>query len=417
PHKEPLAEADETEQQASTSQESQTQFKGDNSKPKNSGKFRGKLRKYNEEYLQFEFIENTANDELRPQCVLCCDVLSNGSMKPAKLQRHLKRKHPESVNKSELTKRENVIERVASGNEKAALASFQTAELIVKSEKCHTIAEDLLLPAAQIMCKTMIGDSAAKQLHVIPLSNNTIKRRVTDLSLNSEHTLILRLQISKMFAIQFDESTDISNKAILLVFVLYDYDSEIHEDFLCLRELMRTTADCVFNALNDFFTESNIHTDGAHAMLGKLTGLVARVKSVALNITWTHCCIHREAIACKKCLHYYNQPWTKFPINSRVFLAICEEVGNEHVQLLLHTEQFWIKINSDFNEFSEKAIKYLIPFRTTYLCEQTFSVYVLLKSKQRNRLDAASDIRLKISNIRRDLRKIMMEKPVFHSSH
>lgn len=41
--------------------------------------------KYNEKYLQFGFIENTANNELRPQCVLCLEVLSNESMKPAKL--------------------------------------------------------------------------------------------------------------------------------------------------------------------------------------------------------------------------------------------------------------------------------------------------------------------------------------------
>ncbi|KAH1015692.1 hypothetical protein HUJ04_007036 [Dendroctonus ponderosae] len=89
-----------------------------------------------------------------------------------------------------------------------------------------------------------------------------------------------RLQICKMFAIQLDESTDISSKAIF-----YDYDSEIHEDFLCLRELMRTTTDCVFNALNYFLLNpSNIHwdncvglsADGAHAMLRKLTGLLAR---------------------------------------------------------------------------------------------------------------------------------------------
>lgn len=48
-------------------------------------------------------------------------------------------------------------------------------------------------------------------------------------------------------------------------------------------------AHCVFNALNIFFTEPNIQwdkciglsTDGARSMSGKLTGLMARVKSVA----------------------------------------------------------------------------------------------------------------------------------------
>ena len=38
-----------------------------------------KLRRYNEAYLQFGF---TFTADLRPECVVCAEVLANNSMKP-----------------------------------------------------------------------------------------------------------------------------------------------------------------------------------------------------------------------------------------------------------------------------------------------------------------------------------------------
>jgi len=47
---------------------------------------------------------------------------------------------------------------------------------------------------------------------------------------------------------------------------------------------------------------------------------------------------------------------------------------------------FWAHLQADFPELSEKAMKILMPFVTTYLCEKSFSVLVYLKNKYRNRL-------------------------------
>jgi len=51
------------------------------------------IRKYSEDYLSqgfsFVMIENVP----RPECVVCGEVLSNGSMKPSLLTRHLNTKH------------------------------------------------------------------------------------------------------------------------------------------------------------------------------------------------------------------------------------------------------------------------------------------------------------------------------------
>ena len=58
-----------------------------------------KIRKNYEEYLSCGFICRGSEDEQKPQCVLCSEILSTESMKPAKLRRHFETKHKEHTNK------------------------------------------------------------------------------------------------------------------------------------------------------------------------------------------------------------------------------------------------------------------------------------------------------------------------------
>lgn len=48
-------------------------------------------------------------------------------------------------------------------------------------EKPHTIGAELILPAAIEIVETIFGDHYAKQLHSIPLSNDTVARRIGDI--------------------------------------------------------------------------------------------------------------------------------------------------------------------------------------------------------------------------------------------
>lgn len=277
-----------------------------------------KIRKYNSEYLQLGFTFVGPEDEPRPQCVICLELLSNECMKPAKLRRHLETKHQEYKSKSleffkiklgELKRSQNVIKsQTHNVNENATLASYEVAQLVAKSGKAHTIAEELILPAAVAICKRMLGDSAAKLVSSVPLSNNTIQRRISDLSENIEETLFVRICMSDMFALQIDESTDISRKATMLVFVRFIWENQLFEDFLFSCELMHTQGEDVFNAIDQFFSKHGINwekcvgitTDGAASMSGYKTGLLARVRAVAPHMKWTHCCIHREALVAKR---------------------------------------------------------------------------------------------------------------------
>ena len=60
---------------------------------------RKQIFSYNEDFLNFGFTSVEVNGEVRPQCVLCLQVLAHSSLKEAKLQRHLKSKHEKYLGK------------------------------------------------------------------------------------------------------------------------------------------------------------------------------------------------------------------------------------------------------------------------------------------------------------------------------
>ncbi|CAI6358779.1 unnamed protein product [Macrosiphum euphorbiae] len=59
----------------------------------NPMKIRKCVRKYDPEYINIGFTAIDVSNEPRPQCVICFEILSNQSMKPSLLNRHLSTKH------------------------------------------------------------------------------------------------------------------------------------------------------------------------------------------------------------------------------------------------------------------------------------------------------------------------------------
>ena len=82
----------------------------------------------------------------------------------------------------------------------------------------------------------------AKKLFTVPLSNNTVNRRII-------------LEMASDILNQVDKSTDVSNAALLLVFVRYSWGGTLQEDMLFCGDLPnRTTAQECFRCLDEFFT-------------------------------------------------------------------------------------------------------------------------------------------------------------------
>jgi len=161
-------------------------------------------------------------------------------------------------------------------------------------------------------CNEVLGQSAARKIKDIPLSNDTVERRISDMAEDTEMQLIEKMKKSKLFALQLDESTDIQNSSILLTYVRYiDHDeSDMKEDILSVAELpTHTISSEIFRVLNGFIEERGLEwkncfgvcTDGAACLTGRNSGLVTKIKDmVDNNLLSTHCYIHRQNLASKK---------------------------------------------------------------------------------------------------------------------
>ena len=62
----------------------------------------------------------------------------------------------------------------------------------------------------------------------MPLSASIVTRRIKEIAEDIEIQLLEKINISPLYALQVDESTDIDNKA--LVYVQYLHQEDVHED-------------------------------------------------------------------------------------------------------------------------------------------------------------------------------------------
>ncbi|GFV29919.1 zinc finger MYM-type protein 6 [Trichonephila clavipes] len=168
---------------------------------------------------------------------------------------------------------------------KLLLTSYKVSYKIARCKKPHTIAEELILPAAIEIVETMSGDNFAKDLQSIPLSNDTVSRRI-DIAEDVEHQLFGKLR-DKLFSIQLDEATDSNKDSHFIAHVrFWDGMSAVEELLFCKPIKLKATAIPLFDILNNFINEANIEwkncvgicTDGARTMSGRFKSIQALVK-------------------------------------------------------------------------------------------------------------------------------------------
>ncbi|XP_050503440.1 protein FAM200A-like [Diabrotica virgifera virgifera] len=70
-------------------------------------------------------------------------------------------------------------------------------------------------------------------------------------------------------------------------------------------------------------------------------------------------------------------------------------------------EEFWIFVQAEHPLLSTRALKVLLQFATSYLCELGFSTFTNIKTKKRERLgNIDEEMRVALSHIRPDIGKI-----------
>ena len=150
-------------------------------------------RQYCDDYLKFVFSWSGDVAQPCPLCVVCGEKMANESMVPNKLQRHFTTKHSCLQDKDlnyfqrllqQQSKQRDVFQKTMTVSERAQLASIEVAEIIAMKSKSHTLAESVILPICKKMVKSMLGETAEKEISKIPLSNDPIHRRILDLSEN-----------------------------------------------------------------------------------------------------------------------------------------------------------------------------------------------------------------------------------------
>lgn len=334
-----------------------------------------KRRYYHDNYIAFGFVCSTQDDELqRPLCILCKATLANESMRPAKLRRHLEAKHKEHVDKPVeffISKQQEMFSgqkkptckpaTAGRENEKAVLASYDVSLLIANSGIPHTIAEELILPAAKAIANRMHGAKAANDYNTISLSNTTVKRRIENMSENVKGELVNRVLASQYYSLLLYESTDVCDKVYLLLFIRYEYQDRIKEDLLFCQSLPAdATSEDTFITVNDIILANKIGwhkcvgvcTDGSSKTSTKYQKLLEKIQSVGRHIKLTHCCVHRESLAVKKmpvklkstldeAIQVVNLIKT-CTVNARVINLLCQEMGSAHEQLLMHSQAHWL---------------------------------------------------------------------------
>lgn len=341
----------------------------------------GTVRKYQDSYLNFGFTFSGPENRPAPECVVCGEKLSNESMVPSKLKRHLNTKHSHLSGKdknyfsrllSSEEKQAKAMVRRATISEKAQVASYKVAEIVTKKMQPHTIAEDVILPACKEIVKSMLGDSAEKEISLVPLSNDTISRRIDDMSSDIQCHVHEKLSDGRVFSLQLDESTDISKKCQLLSYIRFVDEESIIEQFLSCTELPSTSTGAdVYNSISSTLEQNGLSwknclsvcTDGAPAMTGRFKGFVARVKEDFPSVGSTHCFIHREALMAKtiptelksvldSVVNMVNFVKSR-ALKTRLLKQMCHEVGSRHDTLVLHTEIRWLSKGKVLERFFE----------------------------------------------------------------
>ncbi|KAF2345195.1 Ribonuclease H-like domain [Trinorchestia longiramus] len=129
-----------------------------------------KKRTHSDAFLRYGFVNIPSGGEDRPPCVIYHKVLTNESLKPSKLSTHLQKCHPNLQNKDQAYFQRQAVapKNIQFGSsgiqaqklQAAVEASYFVAYEVAEQQKCHTIAENLIMPCAYEMVSKVSVDGA-----------------------------------------------------------------------------------------------------------------------------------------------------------------------------------------------------------------------------------------------------------------
>nr|XP_039272720.1 protein ZBED8-like [Styela clava] len=236
-------------------------------------------------------------------------------------------------------------------------ACYEIANMIARAKKPHNIGETFIKPCMLKAASLVLGEKNSKKLANISLSDSTMKTRIDELAKDIELQVLEKIRSSPCFAIQCDETTDITQLSQLMVYVRFIGSTSIEEKMLFCKPLeTNTRAEDVFEAVSAYFDSNamkwenpvGICTDGAPAMLGSRSGFISRMKQRSPNAIGTHCVIHREALASRTLPSAVDDKLAvvirivNFVKATPVKTRLCKDMESDHEALLFHTTVRWL---------------------------------------------------------------------------
>ncbi len=171
----------------------------------------------------------------------------------------------------------------------------------------------------------------------------------------------------------------------LLLRDMYVDTRDIQEHILFAKHCRGEQLERIFSTLLIRFSQNmklagNSVSVRALMQLHRIKGLIAHIRQKNPDTLWTHCVIHREALASKmspelksilndavKAINFIKSR----PLNACLFRRLCDGMGSEHTELLLHTEVRWLSkgkvLNRLFELRSVDFCKTMCPLLPLYL--------------------------------------------------
>ena len=114
------------------------------------------------------------------------------------------------------------------------------------------------VPHGKTMVKLALGEKSAKKLNTISLSNNTMHRRISQLSDDIKEEVIQEIKRAGLFSIQV-ESTDVQFCSKILDFVRFVHNEDLKKEFLFCQPLEQSTkGEDVMQKLTEFFESEDL---------------------------------------------------------------------------------------------------------------------------------------------------------------
>ena len=234
------------------------------------------------------------------------------------------------------------------------LISLQTA----KCKKPYSFGEELIKPSLIAACNEVLGQSAASKMNDIPLSNDTVERRISDMAEDTETQITEKIEIICITTGGiYRYSAQKQFTYVCAIYIGHD-ESNIKEDILSVSELpTHNTSSEIFKVFKGFIEERSLEwkncvgvcTDGSACLTARNSGLVTKIKDMAgNNLLSTHCYIHGQNLASKKMAPELNEVLSQSvkiinyiknsALNTRLLTALCNEMDSDHQNLLFHSE-------------------------------------------------------------------------------